>query len=142
MWRSRSSPGRVHSTPQPVHVAALDVTRRDATRGVTVFGWAGADDALVVCAAGLVAGAGALALRAGGPEGCDAGCETGCVADCEPGVFNHAGCEPVGFWDDACGSFATGGAWRAAGLCGFAAGGGDFGAVGGAAGAAFARLGS
>src|SRR5215510_11962391 len=41
MWRSCASPGRIHSTPQPVQVAAPDVVRREETfvvdLGVTVF---------------------------------------------------------------------------------------------------------
>src|SRR6516225_1328194 len=122
MWRSRSSPGRVHSTPHPVHVAAPDVVARRAPgrledRGVTVF--CGASE---VVAGALVAGAetaplaaDALVVSTGGALGCD--------PDGEP---IHVGCEPEGL-PAGCGlatgagsGLTVGGACFAACFCAFA----------------------
>src|SRR5580765_2930651 len=125
MWRSRSSPGRTHSTPQPVQVATPEVTRRDAGRGalgVTVCcGVAGAEVTALADAGALVAGA------------LVAGAELELVAGCDPVI--QAGCDPEGLAPEACGlgggmawSFAATGACLAGfalGLaCGFGAGAG------------------
>ena len=142
MCRSLASPGRIHSTPQPVHVAAPDVVRREDSfvveRGVTVLcgtGAAGADTEGVRGDAGGAL-AGADEARAGAGGGVDAD------------VPIHVGCEPEGFAGGplACFAAAAGlvmGALSLAGAACFAgagaglwAGAATFGA-GGGAGAAF-----
>src|SRR6185436_16901530 len=93
---------------QPVHVAAAEVTRRDAGRealGVTVFcGIAGAEVTAFADAGALVAGARV------------AGAELELVAGCDPVI--QAGCDPEGLAPGA-GGLGGGTAWNfaAAGAC-------------------------
>src|SRR5262245_59272135 len=135
MCCSRTSPGRIHSTPQPVHVAAPDVVRREPGRvvalGVTVFCGAGAaaavaGDGTSFCgAAGPRTGAGAARCGAGF-AGAAAGAGAtpfGAGGAGEIGALIHVGCEPDGRVAGG-GAGLAGTGWGFGGTgCSFAAGG-------------------